>query len=293
MLCFSCSFCLLVKTSVCSVMDIASDLSTYRKLKNRNLRYIGTCNIGTSIHLNMKYRNMGYRTFDLSDCAISALRYIGKWDIELSIDRYIYIAILNIELSMYRPMKCRHIKYRTFVHRTELESRSVIQQRCLVRVAISIVQCFIHLALFPIDEHVRWTERRAAPNLRLLAVNHLTKAHSSSSLVELSEVELRLVESTPWNYWSNSATDHVVLLWYLATNYSTPLQPQSRFVDKSLGIRLVCPQIGTAVLKGSRVNTYRQNSWNQYVATNYLGIVKSGIFFAVFIKGCRWVINIY
>ena len=30
----------------------------------------------------------------------------------------------------------------------------------------------------------------------------------------------------------------------------TLLAPQSRFGDNSLGIRLVCPEIGTAVLKG-------------------------------------------
>ena len=30
----------------------------------------------------------------------------------------------------------------------------------------------------------------------------------------------------------------------------TLLGPQFRFGDKSLGVRLVCPQIGTAVLKG-------------------------------------------
>ena len=33
----------------------------------------------------------------------------------------------------------------------------------------------------------------------------------------------------------------------------TLLEPQSRFGDKSLGVRLVCPQIGTAVLKGLSV----------------------------------------
>ena len=34
------------------------------------------------------------------------------------------------------------------------------------------------------------------------------------------------------------------------SSHLTPLVPQSRFVLKSLGIRLVCLQIGTAVLKG-------------------------------------------
>ena len=39
-----------------------------------------------------------------------------------------------------------------------------------------------------------------------------------------------------------------------AVNYGMSLlEPQSRFGDKSLGIRVFCPQIGTAVLKGLRV----------------------------------------
>ena len=37
----------------------------------------------------------------------------------------------------------------------------------------------------------------------------------------------------------------------LPVNGLTPLEPQSRFGDKLLDIRLVCPQNGTAVLKGS------------------------------------------
>ena len=32
----------------------------------------------------------------------------------------------------------------------------------------------------------------------------------------------------------------------------TPLEPQSRFGDKPLGFQVVCPQNGTAVLKGLR-----------------------------------------
>ena len=38
----------------------------------------------------------------------------------------------------------------------------------------------------------------------------------------------------------------------------TLLEPQSRFGDKSLGVRLVCPQIGTAVLKGLRLRSSKE-----------------------------------
>ena len=40
----------------------------------------------------------------------------------------------------------------------------------------------------------------------------------------------------------------------------TPLEPQPRFGDKLLEIRLVCPQNGTAVLKGLRVTINTVNS---------------------------------
>ena len=37
----------------------------------------------------------------------------------------------------------------------------------------------------------------------------------------------------------------------------TPLEPQSRFGDKLLEVREVCPQNGTAVLKGLTIGTYK------------------------------------
>ena len=44
-----------------------------------------------------------------------------------------------------------------------------------------------------------------------------------------------------------------VRTWYTDSVSCANLTPQSRFGDKSLGIKMVCPQIGTAVLiKGLR-----------------------------------------
>ena len=46
-----------------------------------------------------------------------------------------------------------------------------------------------------------------------------------------------------------------------------PLEPQSRFGDKLLEIRVVCPQNGTAVLKGLRqLSTKPASHWSRYLA---------------------------
>ena len=42
----------------------------------------------------------------------------------------------------------------------------------------------------------------------------------------------------------------MIVLYCCTVGYLTPLETQSRFGDKLLEIRLVCPQNGTAVLKG-------------------------------------------
>ena len=55
--------------------------------------------------------------------------------------------------------------------------------------------------------------------------------------------EMDVYSSSPGYLGAGIAVSHLSL---------TLLGPQSRFGVKSLGIRMVCPQIGTAVLKGLR-----------------------------------------
>ena len=48
----------------------------------------------------------------------------------------------------------------------------------------------------------------------------------------------------------------------------TPLEPQSRFGDKLLEIRLVCPQNGTALLKGLRRSAIFGETRKEHVDTH-------------------------
>ena len=93
--------------------------------------------------------------------------------------------------------------------------------------------------------------------LKLLQKNEKSRSQEQLNFARASQILVR--KSQNW--------DRSKYIFFLVTLDFTPLEPQSRFRDKILEIWVVCPQYGTAILKGYLelfLVISRGGQWNWY-----------------------------